>query len=83
MHLTSILSVLGLAAFAMAQCKLCVIKKTLASHHTNSIGPDDAPCGSAKTCLQNCPNEDFFPLIDSCEIDDDGQPDCYVNFYCA
>jgi hypothetical protein len=33
--------------------------------------------------MQNCPNEDFQPIIDQCEIGDDGQPDCYVNFYCA
>ncbi|KAJ0413466.1 hypothetical protein BJY00DRAFT_296829 [Aspergillus carlsbadensis] len=43
----------------------------------------DSPCGSANTCIANCPNGDFQPIIDSCEIGDDGQPDCYVNFYCA
>lgn len=63
MYIASVLSVLGLAAFAMAQY--------------------DAPCGSAKACLAECPNQDFFPMIDSCEIDDDGKPECYVNFYCA
>ncbi|KAL4908220.1 hypothetical protein BDW74DRAFT_174912 [Aspergillus multicolor] len=63
MKLATVLSVLGLAAFAMAQY--------------------DSPCGSARTCIENCPNSDFFPLIDSCEISDDGNPDCYVNFYCA
>ncbi|KAL4945719.1 hypothetical protein BDV06DRAFT_184022 [Aspergillus oleicola] len=43
----------------------------------------DSPCGSARTCISNCPNGDFFPMIDSCDIGDDGQPYCYVNFYCA
>ncbi|KAL4992947.1 hypothetical protein BDV10DRAFT_180037 [Aspergillus recurvatus] len=43
----------------------------------------DGPCGSARTCISNCPNADFFPIIDPCEIGDDGQPDCYVSFYCA
>ncbi|EAW13686.1 uncharacterized protein ACLA_044060 [Aspergillus clavatus NRRL 1] len=42
----------------------------------------DAPCGSAKTCQANCPNKDFIPIIDQCELVN-GQPDCYVNFYCA
>ncbi|KAE8367265.1 hypothetical protein BDV27DRAFT_124072 [Aspergillus caelatus] len=43
----------------------------------------DSPCGSAKSCISLCPNSDFFPMIDSCDIDSDGTPDCYVNFYCA
>ncbi|KAJ0421190.1 hypothetical protein BJY00DRAFT_312376 [Aspergillus carlsbadensis] len=43
----------------------------------------DSPCGSAKTCISNCPHKDFFPMIDSCEMGDDDQPECYVNFYCA
>ncbi|KAL4874468.1 hypothetical protein BJY04DRAFT_224974 [Aspergillus karnatakaensis] len=43
----------------------------------------DSPCGSAKSCISKCPHQDFFPMIDSCENDDDGNPECYVNFYCA
>ncbi|KAL3448224.1 hypothetical protein BJX65DRAFT_307087 [Aspergillus insuetus] len=43
----------------------------------------DSPCGSAKSCISTCPHKDFFPMIDSCEMGDDGNPECYVNFYCA
>ncbi|KAL4810248.1 hypothetical protein BDV18DRAFT_130593 [Aspergillus unguis] len=50
---------------------------------TLTMAQYDAPCGSYKTCLANCPNQDFFPQIDQCELGEDGQPDCYVNFYCA
>ncbi|KAL2843415.1 hypothetical protein BJX68DRAFT_243951 [Aspergillus pseudodeflectus] len=49
----------------------------------NALSPDDSRCGSARICMAKCPAEDFQPIIDSCEIGDDGQPDCYVNFYCA
>ncbi|KAF7121797.1 hypothetical protein CNMCM5793_009350 [Aspergillus hiratsukae] len=42
----------------------------------------DDPCGSAKICTADCPNADFFPMIDQCDMVD-GKPDCYVNFYCA
>ncbi|KAG2009346.1 hypothetical protein GB937_007749 [Aspergillus fischeri] len=43
---------------------------------------DDEPCGSAKSCVADCPSKDFFPMIDQCDLVD-GKPDCYVNFYCA
>ncbi|KAK1139797.1 hypothetical protein N8T08_011194 [Aspergillus melleus] len=68
MHFHYVLSILGLTAVALAQ---------------SDSNPYDAPCGSYKTCLANCPNEDFFPLADECDTDDDGKPFCYVNFWCA
>ncbi|KAL4898339.1 hypothetical protein BDV59DRAFT_166682 [Aspergillus ambiguus] len=45
--------------------------------------PYGSPCGSYKSCKDDCPNNDFFPMVDDCDTDDDGKPFCYVNFYCA
>ncbi|KAE8385708.1 hypothetical protein BDV23DRAFT_164501 [Aspergillus alliaceus] len=48
-----------------------------------AVSQYDEPCGSAKSCISHCPDQDFFPMIDSCDKDSDGSPYCYVNFYCA
>ncbi|PLB49323.1 hypothetical protein P170DRAFT_475623 [Aspergillus steynii IBT 23096] len=78
MHLSSVFSILGLTAVAFAQSGADQSDAGAADPN-----PYDAPCGSYKTCLATCPNEDFFPLADECDTDDDGKPYCYVNFWCA
>jgi hypothetical protein len=80
MQFNPILTLLALAAVAFAQCNSPLLPSWLAQSQLTLL--DDAPCGSAKTCTADCPNKDFFPMIDQCDIVD-GKPDCYVNFYCA
>ncbi|KAL5356320.1 hypothetical protein BJX96DRAFT_186274 [Aspergillus floccosus] len=62
MQFSTIITLLGFAAIGLAQAE----------------GPYDSPCGSYRTCLEICPEADFFPLIDQCDIGDLGEPECYA-----